>query len=272
MGRPLGPSSGWDGPVPQSFRSLLLLVLPLTLAPAGCAAARQDVVAYPRLAGSGQPGTVFAVDGAGGFEAASIELRRAIVLEGLPWTVETFDWSHGFGRVVADVTDREHTVASGQRLAGVIAARRQSCPCGEIYLLGHSAGCGVILAAAESLPPGYIDRIVLLAPALSAQYDLRPALRSVRRIEVFYSRRDRFYLGLGTTLFGTTDRCWGCPAAGRVGFCPVLACPEDVALYQRLRQHPWHPSLEASGNFGGHYGAYQLTFLRDYVLPLMSER
>src|SRR5262249_13845513 len=151
-----------------------------------------------------------------------------------------------------------------------VAAYRRACPAAEIYLVGHSAGCTVILAAVEALPPATVDRVVLLAPALSADYDLRPALRGVRwSLDVFCSRRDWFYLGLGTRVMGTAARRWSAPA-GRVGFRPAGNTPEDLAQFTKLRQHPWHPCLMWTGNLGGHYGGYQPAFLRAYVLPLLQ--
>jgi pimeloyl-ACP methyl ester carboxylesterase len=212
---------------------------------------------------------VFVADGAGGFKAASHSLRETAVADGLPLRVETFDWTHGHFRVLADQVDRGHALKEGAELAREVAAAEQACPGVQISLVGHSAGCTVVLAAAESLPPGTLDRIVLLAPAVSTDHDLRPALACARRgIDVFYSKNDTLYLGVGVAILGNADRERS-PAAGRIGFRPVLAGPGDAALYANLRQYPWEPSLEATGNLGGHYGAYQPGFLRVAVLPLL---
>ena len=59
-----------------------------------------------------------------------------------------------------------------------------------------------------------------------------------------------------------------CPA-GRCGFEPLIATPADACLYRKLRQHPWHPAIAWTGNYGGHYGAYQPGFLKAYILPLL---
>jgi len=213
---------------------------------------------------------VFVADGAGGFLEASDSLRRALAEEGRPLCVETFYWSHGTGRILADQIDAGHARQEGQQLACQIAAYRQRAPQSEIYLVGHSAGTGVALAAAEGLPPGSVDRIVLLAPAVSREYDLRPALRTARGgIDVFVSQRDVGYLGLATAVLGTADRTWS-SAAGRVGFRPQVVCPEDFSLFAKLRQHPWNPCVEWTGNHGGHYGTYEPRFLHAYVLPLLT--
>jgi hypothetical protein len=103
--------------------------------------------------------------------------------------------------------------------------------------------------------------VILLAPAVCVTYDLRPALRTARcGIDVFHSSRDRAILGLGMRIVGTAEG--GCrTAAGQYSFTPVLAGPADPALYGKLRQHPWAPAVQWSGNDGGHYGCIQVGYL-----------
>jgi pimeloyl-ACP methyl ester carboxylesterase len=247
--------------------SWLLLGLAL-LGSIGCIAVRQEVrsplwIANPR-------GVVFVANGAGGFYAASEALQKALQEDRVPLSVETVSWSHGYGRVLADEVDYCHARREGQGLAVQVAAYRRHCPTGEIYLVGHSAGTAVVLAAAETLAPDSVDRIILLSPSVSTNYDLKPALRACRGgIDVYYSERDTGYLGLGVGLIGTADRLGG-PAAGRVGFRLRADTDADVTLYARLRQHPWHPAVAWTGNAGGHYGSHQVSFLRAYVLPLLT--
>ena len=153
-------------------------------------------------------------------------------------------------------------------MAAQIMAFRQAHPSSRVDLIAHSAGSMVALTAAGQLPPDSIDRIILLAPAVSADYDVRPALRSAREgIDLFTSERDVLYLRLGVALVGTTDRRQTADAAGRVGFRAIALAPEDGEPFAKLRQHHWHPSVEWTGNHGGHYGAYQPEFLKSFVLP-----
>jgi pimeloyl-ACP methyl ester carboxylesterase len=235
---------------------------------AGCAGRTQVVRNYVP---AGTPrGVIFSVDGAGGFHGTSEALREVLAEQGIPLGVEVFEWSHGYGAVLADQTDLENICFHGGRLADQVAVYRQYRPGAEIYLVGHSAGTGVALAALDRLPPGSVERCVLLAPSVSADYDLRTALRTCRAgIDVFTSRRDVGYLGVGTGIVGTADRRWTA-AAGRVGFRPCDGSPEDQALYARLRQHAWDPCVAWTGHHGGHYGAYQKPFLQSYVLPLLT--
>ncbi len=228
--------------------------------------ARPDTAAPPSIV----EGVVFVVDGAGGFEAPSRTIRQTAAEERLPLEVRGFHWTHGYCRVLSDQIHVSHLRRAGRKLSEMLLACRQESPERPIFLIAHSAGCGIVLIAAESLPPGTLERIVLLAPAVSAKKDLRPALASSRcGIDVFYSGRDWACLGLGTLLAGTTDRCWTLAVAGKVGFRPVLNAPEDEALYAKLRQYPWDPSLTWTGHKGGHYGSYQPGFLRAFVLPLL---
>jgi pimeloyl-ACP methyl ester carboxylesterase len=214
-------------------------------------------------------GVIFVADGAGNFRAASASLKEVLAQQQADLQVRSFPWSHGCPRILADHVCFSHACLEGRQLAGQIAALHQNCPEAEVYLVGHSAGCAVVLTAAECLPPDSVDEIVLLAPALSADYDVRPALRCARQgMDVFYSSRDWIYLGLFTTLVGTTDRRWG-SVSGRCGFHPRMDSLEDEVLLARLRQHPWQPAYAKAGNQGGHYGGYQPEFLRLYVLPLL---
>jgi pimeloyl-ACP methyl ester carboxylesterase len=240
------------------------------LATGGCATARHEVMT-PAVPAAGTRGIIFSVDGAGGFDATSDAVRKVVAEECLPLTVDVVHWSHGYGRVLSDEMDYCHARSEGERLACQVSAYRQNCPHGEVYLLAHSAGAAVVLAAAEALPPGSVERIILLAPSVSDVYDLRPALNCARGgIDVFFSTRDWGYLGVGTSVFGTADRHWLDPPAGRTGFIPVGCGPEDMALYAKLRQHAWNRCVAWTGNQGGHYGSYRPAFLRSYVAPLLS--
>jgi pimeloyl-ACP methyl ester carboxylesterase len=263
------PDAFWDKTVARSAFISSRWVFLILLAASGCMGVRHEVLApVPRCP---PRGVIFTADGAGGFEATSAALKESIEAEGLPLCVETVEWSHGFGRVISDQVGRERVHEAGGVLAQRITALRASCPDLAIYLVGHSAGTAVVLEAAGSVPPGTVDRIVLLAPSISADYDLRPALRSVRQnLDVFTSSRDWWYLGVGVSLTGTADGRWATAAAGRVGFRPQVEAAEDAALYQKLQQHPWDPCIAWTGNYGGHYGSHRPEYLRAYVLPLLN--
>jgi len=213
---------------------------------------------------------VLVADGAGDFRAASKALCQAVSEEHLPLEIETFAWSHGYCRIFSDQIDHSHARLQGQKLAERVVELRTTCPHLPIYLVGHSAGCAVILMAAEALPAGTVQRIILMAPAVPACYDLRPALRSVREgMEVFFSPEDNWYLHVGmfvSHLLQPSQRS----AAGHGGFVPVVQTPEDALLYAKLTHYPWEPRLSWTGHGGGHFGCYQQKFLRTFVLPLLA--
>jgi pimeloyl-ACP methyl ester carboxylesterase len=215
-------------------------------------------------------GVVFAINGSGNFQLTSTSLEKVVADAGLPLTVVTVEWSQG--SVVADHTDWEHAQEEGRRLAGQIATYHEARPHDAIYLVAHSAGSGVALTAVAACQPGLVTRVILFAPSVSAEYDLRPALRSSSDgIDVFYSRRDVFSLGFGVAFVGTSDGSRGCQVAGRVGFQLQEESAEDTALYAKLRQYPWEHWQARDGNRGFHSGARRPKFLHTYVLPLLQK-
>jgi pimeloyl-ACP methyl ester carboxylesterase len=231
------------------------------------------LIGFVSVARAGDPPTtrdiVFVADGAGNYQMASKMLRGVVQETAAALAVETFVWSHGFKRTMPDQMDLPHARIQGQRLAEIVLAYRKQYPRALIHLVGHSAGSMVVLSATEHLPPGTVDHIVLLAPSVSCEYDIRPALRCVRgTVQVHYSRHDWLYLGLCTKLVGCADRHW-CGASGRKGFSLRVESPEDAALLERLQQHPWQSSYRLLGNEGGHYGAYQPAYLKAHVLPVL---
>lgn len=251
------------------YRSCLVLVL---LLPSGCASLPANVAARAVAPCPCEKAAalVLVADGAGDFRAASLSLAQVAEQAQAPLCVQSFVWSHGYFRILADEMDYRHIRCEGQLLAQRVWAEKQVHPETPIFLVAHSAGTGVVLNAAEALPPNTVERIILLAPAVSTERDLRGALRAARQgIDVFYSKNDWWYLGTAVTLFGTADRRWTA-AAGRVGFRPMVCAPEDGALYDKLRQYPWDESLSWTGHKGGHYGSYQPGFLKACVLPLLG--
>lgn len=232
-----------------------------------------STVDYARMRANPVPGiqtpaAVFVADGAGNFQVASQTLRAVARADGYPLDVICCDWSHGYLRMLADQVDYPHARSEGCQLAAMIADYHAVHPEKPIYLIGHSAGAMVILTALEELPPGTVDRAVLLSPSVSALYDVRPALHAVKEgLNVFYSQDDYVYLGLVTRLLGTSDRRWAV-SSGRVGFLVPQAC--YTSELEKLIQRAWRPEDARLGNDGGHFGNYQPDFLRHHVIPLLQ--
>jgi pimeloyl-ACP methyl ester carboxylesterase len=211
---------------------------------------------------------VFAVDGSGLLRGMGDDLRQAIVDAQQLHCVETFAWSHGAGRVLADLHDHDYQKAKGQELAESILACRRLAPVGKVYIVCHSAGAAVVLAATQQLPERAVERIVLLAPALAPSYDLRPALRCARRgVDSFHSQYDMIG-GLVLAVMGNADGEFVI-SAGCNGFTPVREGTSDDPLYGCLRQHAWDWEMSKTGNLGGHFGCTRGGFLREYIVPLL---
>jgi alpha-beta hydrolase superfamily lysophospholipase len=245
-------------------RACLLSALLLS----GCAVIPPRVESH--LPPEGARGLVIVVDGAGGYQYAPYSIRQVVDERGLPLHVRSFDWTHGRGRWLCDQVDTAHARREGLRLAEEVASLRQHYPGRPVFLVSYSAGSAVLLAATEHLPPGSVERVVLLAPAVASDYDLRPALACSRQgVDAFVSQRDRLYLGVGTAMLGTTDGRRA-EAAGRVGFHPRPTAPADAALFAKLREHPWEPCVAWTGHHGEHPGSYRPGYFSAYVLPLLA--
>ena len=156
--------------------------------------------------------------GVGGFDLSGTALRYVLAAEGLPYAIHVFPWGHGFGRWFADLTDVPNRDGKAAQLADAVRRFRARQPDVPIFLVAKSGGSGVVVKALEQLEEGSVERTILLAPALSPDYDLTAALRAVARdMVVFWSPLDVFLLGLGTRVFGTADRV-KTVSAGMVGF------------------------------------------------------
>jgi pimeloyl-ACP methyl ester carboxylesterase len=134
-----------------------------------------------------------------------------------------------------------------------------------IDLIGHSAGCGVILGALAQLPRGIeVQNVILLAPSVSPGYDLQPALAHIRgKLHVFYSDRDRLFLSWRTGTFGTYDNI-KTSAAGNCGF--RLSGQEN----SKIVQHAYDLAWRALDNDGDHFGTLSEKFDRAVIVPLLT--
>jgi pimeloyl-ACP methyl ester carboxylesterase len=232
------------------------------------------VIAVPAERARGQterespPGTVIIVEGIGGWNLMGPVARLALRQAGVAHEVREFHWTHGFGSFLKDLQDTRHLLDKAEELAACVQQLREQNPERPIYLVGHSAGTGLAVRAAELALPGTIDRLVLLSSALSPTYDLRPALAATRHgIVAYYSPHDRVFLDWGTRHFGTVDRYYS-PSAGLQGFqIPETATDADRELYRRLVQIPWRSRMILECNVGNHNGPCCPGFLMAEVAP-----
>jgi hypothetical protein len=180
-----------------------------------------------------------------------------------------YDWTdHDPGLHALGARARNEIAA--QNLANLIAEHVRTDPESPLAMTGHSGGCGLVVWTLEKLPQNMqVDNVLLMAPALSPQYDLSAALRHIRgHLYVFSSTRDTVVLYTGTRLFGTIDGVQT-EAAGYSGF--IRPPNGDAEQYKKLISIPYNSDWEDLGNWGGHLGAMSRRFSAAVLTPLLME-
>ncbi|MBI4579913.1 MAG: alpha/beta fold hydrolase [Planctomycetes bacterium] len=241
-----------------------VLALPLVC---GCGPTRY--VAPDRLA----HGYTVILPGIEGASYLNRNVAKGLISGGWPGAVEVYDWTAGtillFPVNLRALDRNKHEAA---KVARKIMDYQDRHPDQPVHIIGHSGGGGVALLALEALPPErQITSALLLAPAVSPDYDLRRALRRTQHgVWNFYSRHDVGFLKAGTTLMGTIDGRHT-SAAGAVGFqMPWGLDDADRRLYShKLRQQPYSRKMADSGNTGGHTGWANRQFVSEWLCPIM---
>jgi pimeloyl-ACP methyl ester carboxylesterase len=241
----------------------------VALCMSGCATT--DLATADRMA----HGLVVVLPGIEGRGPLNIDVARGLDEGGVNYGIEIFDWGTGSAAgLLIHLTDLQRNMAQARRLAQRIEQYQRAYPGRPVHVLGHSGGAGLALLALEALPPySRITGAILLAAAVSPQYDLRPALQRIQyAVYSFYCLQDFAFLGVGTGIFGTIDRAHG-PSAGAVGFrLPDGLDEAGRRLYElRLRQIPWSSQMWRDGHHGGHLGWANRRFVRTWLAPLIIE-
>lgn len=247
----------------------ILLLAPTALALcAGCSAPNKirSRDRYPN-------GVVYVLPGIEGRSVFNRAVAVGLDEGGVPAAIEVYDWTTGIpGLYLANLTLQERNRKQAERLARRIVTFKRRYSKAPVHLIGHSGGGGIVIMTLEHLPRDVqVDSAILLAPALSPDYNLTRALRQTRYgICNFYSALDFGFLGVGTTVFGSIDRDRG-PSAGAVGFRPPDGLdPQSRDFYDRkLRQVRWTGRLRRYGASGTHMGWTSRGFARDYLAPLL---
>jgi pimeloyl-ACP methyl ester carboxylesterase len=180
-----------------------------------------------------------------------------------------YDWTENDPGIHA-LQSYDRNRAEAKAVADLIAAHVAADPTSPIYLTAHSGGTAIAIWALEDLPPEIkVKTLLLMAPALSPQYDLSKALRHVEgNSNVFTSTLDTVVLSTGTSMFGTMDGIHTA-AAGFGGFVqPPGADPE---MYRKLIQHPYDRDWIKYGDYGEHIGAMSRRFAQAILSPLIEK-
>jgi len=156
----------------------------------------------------------------------------------------------------------ERNVRTAARLAGEIAEWRRAHPNERFYLIGYSGGGGMAVLVAAALPEGVtIDRLILVAPAISPDYPLeREVLPKVREFVANYASERDLQVGWGTRTFGTIDR-EHVDSAGAVGF--AIDDPKIAQWY-------WSPADRAFGHRGNHVAYLGRRWQAAALLPALD--
>lgn len=206
---------------------------------------------------------VFVANGVGGSTVVSDNLLDVNSEKQLGLRIQMVPWCR-HNSPFMDLTDEEAQLKAATRIACSVSAIRKDCPCAHIFFVGHSAGARVVLAAAEMLPPKSVDRIIVLAPAVSCTYDLTMAIKSSRYgIDNFFSSEDSV-LDSENRHYRNADGP-KTHAAGRAGFHLVSRDKQDIDLYRSLRQYRW--TAADYGN-GGHYAWALRHNMKKAIVPL----
>jgi len=153
-------------------------------------------------------------------------------------------------------------------LAKAIKSWRDRYPYGHLALVGHSAGCGVILGSLSRIDKTVrVENVVLLSPSISPDYPISPALRQIAgRLHLFFSDADTLWLGWRTGTFGNYDSVRS-EAAGKIG---INLDHLDVAMRSKVVQHGYEPDFAELGNGGGHFGGLGRRFDEKVIAPLVA--
>ncbi|MCL4197141.1 MAG: hypothetical protein KJZ69_06580 [Phycisphaerales bacterium] len=162
------------------------------------------------------------------------------------------------GRNLSDAALHER---EARRLVERVRGFKATSPEARVILTGHSGGARIVIRAAELLDVGedLVEQVWILAPALSPEYDFGPALERVPRIVALSSEHDRLILGMGTTLFGTSDGHFG-DAGGRIGF---------AFNHPRFEQWGYDPAWLEHRNSGDHLDLLNQRFALRVIAPAM---
>ena len=249
----------------SAFRFLAVKLVGFVLV--GCVIALGGCTRHPRTLDSSH--VVFVVHGAGGFGSTYNDLIDALDSdEDSSRTVRLFRWGAPGPLFMFNFSNQSIHDKAERELASEIQRWQAAHADGDarVDLVGHSAGCGVILGALAQLDKSQVDRVILLHPSVSPMYPLSGAVAHVRStMHVFYSDRDTVFLKWRCSQFGTYDRV-KTPAAGYMGF-DLANLPGT--LRERVHQHAHQGAWSSLGDDGGHFGALNRPFVNNLVVPLL---
>ena len=250
-------------PIPTRYalRASALLLICAAVTGADGPAHRWDCGPSPVVTPSPLEGRLLIMPGVGntrfhlaGFVAAAeAELPR--------FDVDVRTWGVPF-MTIYNLRNYEHNEATASSIAAEIALWRRAHPDEPFYLVGYSGGGGMATLVTAALPDDVsIDRLVLVAPAISPDYPLgTKVMPHVREYVVNYASERDLQVGWGTRTFGTIDRK-NTASAGAIGF---------ASAHERLLEYRWSPADAAVGHAGNHLAYLSARWQAEKLLPALD--
>ncbi len=209
-------------------------------------------------------GITFVLGGIEGPSRHNVCMCLGMLASGERGSVVRFHWNRGMPMVRAlnNQINRRHHERQSDALVDAIVDYRKAHPHAPVSLLAQSGGCWITVRALEKLPAGVrIRTAVLLCPALSPSYDLhRAGAQCDHALVSVGGPGDFILLGLGTTIFGTSDRRHT-PAAGWIGW------HHHPPKFVELR---WCPAWLRHGYLGNHVSTSAIGFVRAVIAPWLK--
>lgn len=233
--------------MPRTARSIAQALTLLLVCAASTGAVtpsgRWDCGPEPVVAASPVAGRVLILPGVGNTRFHLANFVAATEAQLPRFEVEVRTWGKPF-LTIHNLRAHERNVATAAAIAAEIATWRRTHPGVPFYLVGYSGGGGMATLVTAALPADVgIDRLVLIAPAISPDYPVvREVLPHVREFAVNYASERDLQVGWGTQTFGTIDRK-NTASAGAIGF---------AADDPRLLQYHWSAADEPLGHAGNH--------------------
>ena len=217
-------------------------------------------------------GLVIVLPGIQGKSNIESSIARGLEDAGIDMAIEVYDWTTGFWFLFPyHLRALRRNRREAARVAQRVLVYLNQYPDRPVHIIGHSGGAGVALLAMEVMPAGVkATSLILLAPAVSASYDLGRASEHVEfAVWNFFSWFDLLFLVAGSLILGTLDGRH-VVSAGASGFRSDAAPGPQAADGCRLRQKPYVARMLRSWNFGGHFGCTNRVFVSEWLAPLLE--
>jgi pimeloyl-ACP methyl ester carboxylesterase len=183
---------------------------------------------------------------------------------GVDHRFEIISWGTSAFQPIENLTDLPANEKRADAIAAKLTDLYRAQPDQPLILMAKSGGAGLAVMAVERLPQDVmLDRVILIAAAVSNDYDLSAVqARCKDKLVNFHSQADPM-VGFGTLVFGTIDRR-NAISAGHSGFVNDAGqkCHDD-----KLEQIAWNPTWLLLGHYGGHMGYRGDGWIRQHLAP-----